>query len=133
MDQKYKETDQKFEETINQQIEILKVLKKAETDQKFEEKGQKFEETDQKKGKSFNYFYWETDTKYSEIPQHSGLLRDFFEFLKNIGNSSEFIFDLFLFLGISVLFPCFHVTKNTHFKRELVKPCEFLLSLNILR
>ena len=48
MDQKYEETGQKFEETINQQIEILKVLKKAETDQKFEEKGQKFEETDQK-------------------------------------------------------------------------------------
>ena len=63
---------------------ILKVFKKAETDQKYEEKGQKFEETDQKKGKSFNYFYWETDTKYSEIPQHSGLLRDFFEFLKKI-------------------------------------------------
>ena len=35
---------------------------------------------------------------------------------KNIGNSSELIFDLFLFWGISVLFPCFHVTKNTHFK-----------------
>ena len=32
-DQKYEETDLKFEET-NQQIEILKVFKKSETDQK---------------------------------------------------------------------------------------------------
>ena len=27
------------------------------------------EETDQKKRKPFNYKYWETDTKYYEIPQ----------------------------------------------------------------
>ena len=44
---KYEETDLKFEET-DQQNEIIKFLKKAETDQKYEETDQKFEETDQK-------------------------------------------------------------------------------------
>ena len=38
--------DLKFEET-DQQIEIFKFLKKAETDQKYEETDLKFEETDQ--------------------------------------------------------------------------------------
>ena len=36
MDQKWEERDLKFEET-DQQNEILKFLKKAETDQKYEE------------------------------------------------------------------------------------------------
>ena len=38
--------DLKFEETV-QQIEILNVLKKAETDQKYEATDLKFEETNQ--------------------------------------------------------------------------------------
>ena len=80
-------------------MRFLKFLKKAETDQKYEETDLKFEETDQQnenfkvfeksgngskkwgnwpknigklikiKRKPFNYKYWETDTKYSEIPQ----------------------------------------------------------------
>ena len=50
--QKYKEINQKFEET-DQKIKIFKVFKKAET-------RQKYEETDQK--------YWESPQKYWEIP-----------------------------------------------------------------
>ena len=37
--------------------------------QKYEETDLKFEETNKKKRKPFNSKYWETDTKYSEIPQ----------------------------------------------------------------
>ena len=46
MDQKYEETDLKFEETYNK-MRFFKVLKKSETDQKNEETDLKFEETDQ--------------------------------------------------------------------------------------
>ena len=44
--QKYEETDLKFEET-GQQIESFKVLKKAEKNQKYEETDLEFEGTDQ--------------------------------------------------------------------------------------
>jgi len=45
-------------------------LKKAATDQKYVEMDQKeWGNRPEKKRKPFNYKYWETDTKYSEIPQ----------------------------------------------------------------
>jgi len=68
-DQKYEETDLKFEET-DQQTRFLKCLKKAETDQIYEETDlQIWGNWSKKKRKPFNSKYWETDTKYSEIPQ----------------------------------------------------------------
>ena len=45
-------------------------MKKAATDQKYVEMDQKeWGNRPEKKRKPFNYKYWETDTKYSEIPQ----------------------------------------------------------------
>jgi len=61
-DQKYEETDLKFEETY-QQNEIFKVFKKSGNGPKNMMKLIK------KKRKPFNSKYWETDTKYSEIPK----------------------------------------------------------------
>ena len=51
-------------------MRFLKFLKKAETDQKKRENGPKnIGKLIKIKRKPFNYKYWETDTKYSEIPQ----------------------------------------------------------------
>ena len=46
MDQKYEETDLKFEET-NKKIEILKVFEKSGNGSKYEETDKKFEESGQ--------------------------------------------------------------------------------------
>jgi len=68
-DQKYEETDQKFEET-DQQIEIFKVFEKSGNGSKIWGNGPKnMRKLIKKKRKPFNSKYWETDTKYSEIPQ----------------------------------------------------------------
>ena len=69
MDQKYEETDLKFEET-DQQNENFKIFEKSRNGSiKWGNGPKNIRKLIKKKRKPFNYKYWGTDTNYSEIPQ----------------------------------------------------------------
>ena len=96
------ETDQKYEET-DQQIEIFKVFEKSGNGSKIWGNGPKnMRKLIKKKRKPFNFKYWETDTKYSEIPQQFWTIEGFPRISKKNGNASKIIFDPFPCWGVSI-------------------------------
>ena len=109
MDQKYDETDLKFEET-DQPNENFKFFEKSWNGSiKWGNRPKNIKKI-KKKRKPFNNKYWETDTKYSEIPQQLWTFEGFPRISKKSGSSSKIIFDPFLCWGVSLL-RHFHVTN----------------------
>ena len=70
------------------------------------------------KRKPFNSKYWETDTKYSEIPQQFWTFEGFPRISKKNGNASKIIFDPFPCWIVAVL-RRFHVTSQTYFLKYI--------------